>query len=182
MLGIVFTEFLEMVDSHFSPAIADEMLERSNLPSGGVYAATGNYDHREIIAMVGTLSRLSSVPVDELVQIFGKHLFGQFHQRYPELFIGIHHALDFLEGIEEHIHTEVLKLYPQAELPRFSCERLAPNQLVMNYSSTRPFSNLAYGLIQGCSALFEEPLDIECENLSVPEEHRVRFTLTRRQS
>ena len=37
MKGVVFTEFLEMVEDIFSPDIADQIVEEADLPSGGVY-------------------------------------------------------------------------------------------------------------------------------------------------
>jgi diguanylate cyclase (GGDEF)-like protein len=37
MKGIVFTEFLEMVEARFSPEICERLLETSDVPSHGVY-------------------------------------------------------------------------------------------------------------------------------------------------
>lgn len=47
MKGIIFTEFLEMVEDRFSPEIADRIIEASDLPSRGVYTAVGTYDHTD---------------------------------------------------------------------------------------------------------------------------------------
>jgi len=44
MKGIIFTEFLEMVEDRFSPEIADRIIEAADLPSGGAYTAIGTYD------------------------------------------------------------------------------------------------------------------------------------------
>jgi len=41
MKGIVFTEFLEMVENKFSPELADRIIEGAEVPSGGVYTAVG---------------------------------------------------------------------------------------------------------------------------------------------
>ena len=48
MLGVVFTEFVEMVEDSFGEEVADEMLEMSKLASGGVYTAVGTYSYQEI--------------------------------------------------------------------------------------------------------------------------------------
>ena len=45
MKGVIFTEFLEMVESHFSPEMADRIITAARLPSGGAYTAVGTYDH-----------------------------------------------------------------------------------------------------------------------------------------
>ena len=75
MKGIVFTEFLEMVESKFGYEMVDEMLTQNDLPSGGVYTAIGTYDHSEIVALVGYLHQKSQVPVATLLYTFGQHLF-----------------------------------------------------------------------------------------------------------
>lgn len=40
MKGIVFSEFIELVEYAFSPAIADRIVERSDLPLRGARDAT----------------------------------------------------------------------------------------------------------------------------------------------
>jgi hypothetical protein len=74
--------------------------------------------------------------------------------------------------------VEVRKLYPDAELPRFTCRRLAPQRMEMVYRSSRPFTDFAEGLIRGCAAHFGEPIRIERHDLSHGAEHAARFTLT----
>lgn len=36
MKGVVFTEFLEMVEARFSADLVDDVIDAANLPSGGV--------------------------------------------------------------------------------------------------------------------------------------------------
>jgi hypothetical protein len=51
MKGIVFTEFIEMVEQRFGYEIVDELLTETELPSGGAYTAIGTYSHHEIVAI-----------------------------------------------------------------------------------------------------------------------------------
>lgn len=181
MKGIVFAEFLEMVEERFSSDVADEMIEAAQVPSGGAYTAVGTYDHAELLALVETLGALTGQPVPDLVRAFGEHLFGRFVVGYPQLFTGVGSAFAFLSRIEGYIHVEVKKLYPDAELPRFTCEARSADQLVLRYESTRPFADLAEGLMLGCCAHFGEPIDITRADESGGGGTRVRFSLTRRQ-
>lgn len=160
MLGLVFTEFMEMVEERFSDEVLDDLLDEVELSTGGSYTAVGYYDHREIIKMVVALSKRVGVPVDDLVEAFGTHLFGVLAGKYPVMLEGYSCTLDFLESVDATVHKEVLKLYPEAELPRFRCERISPTHLRMHYSSRRPFSLLAQGLIRGCAAHFGTELEI----------------------
>jgi hypothetical protein len=163
MKGMVFTEFLEMVEAKFSANMVDDIIDDANLPSGGAYTAVGTYDHAELVQMVVALSKRTDVPVPALVHTFGEHLFGRFYALFPAFFQGVTSALDFLEGIETVIHTEVRKLYPDAQLPQFDCTRSADG-LQMLYSSPRHFGDLAEGLIHGAVVHFGDTLHITRNN------------------
>lgn len=177
MKGVVFTEFLELVEDKFSADTVDDIIEMANLPTGGVYAATGTYDYDELVALVGALSKVSEMPVPTLLQVFGEHLFGRFHDLYPSFFDGATSSIDFLPQVDGYIHGEVRKLYPDAELPKFECDTSAPGKLVMEYSSKRPLAEFAKGLIQGCIKHFEEDVALEHEDLSGGKGTDARFTL-----
>jgi hypothetical protein len=66
----------------------------------------------------------------------------------------------FLNSIDQYIHPEVLKLYPDAELPRFDAEIKSDNEIMLNYMSSRKMSDLAIGLIKGAANHFEEDVDV----------------------
>ena len=70
-------------------------------------------------------------------------------------------AFDILSEIDNKIHVEVLKLYPEAELPNFSIEKHTTEEMIMIYTSIRKMSSFAEGLIQGCLSHFKENAIIE---------------------
>jgi len=178
MKGVVFTEFLEMVESEFSNDLADELIETCDLPSGGVYTAVGTYDHTEIVTLVVRLSELTGKEAPELIHHFGVYLFGRFAVLYPKFMEGHDSAMDFLEGIESIIHAEVRKLYPDAQLPRFDVERVNKDKLIMIYSSERHLGDLAHGLIEQCIVHFEDSINVEREPVNDAPDSPVRFILT----
>ena len=177
MKGIIFTEFLEMVEEKFSPEVADKIIEASETVTGGAYTSVGTYHHSELIEMVGHLSEESGIEVVPLVKVFGEHLFGRFVDLYPEFFEGVDSCFQFLELIENHVHVEVQKLYPDAELPTFGTEQPEPNKLEMTYQSMRPLAPVAEGLIRGCIAHYQEDITLTVEDLSGGDNTRARFTL-----
>ncbi len=164
MKGFVFTEFLEMVEDQFGFDIADKIIKPTDLPSKGVYTSIGTYDHAEIVALVSNLSTETGIPISKLLHHYGKYLFGVFEQNYKVFFKGVTSAFDFLEGIDSYIHTEVKKLYPQAELPKFDTTRKG-NELKMHYQSSRKMSDFAIGLIEACMEYFGEHFTLEKEIL-----------------
>jgi hypothetical protein len=179
MKGIVFTEFLSMVDDRFSPAMVEHILDDAQLTSGGAYTAVGTYDHGEILELVRCLSRRIGLPVPDLVRAFGQHLFGRFVVQYPQFFGDADNAFAFLQRIDAYIHLEVRKLYPDAELPRFECDVSEPGRMVLTYQSSRPFADLADGLIRGCIDHFGEDIEVSREELAT-DGTSSRFVLTAR--
>jgi hypothetical protein len=174
MKGVVFTEFLEMV----GPDVADQLLDDCDLESGGAYTTLGTYDHQEMLKLVVRLSEITNTPVPDLVQTFGKHLLGRFVQQYPDFFREAPSAFDLLERIEGHIHVEVRKLYPDAELPTFKTERDG-DRMVLVYSSSRPFADLAEGLIHGCIAHYGDGIKLARHDLPGAPGTSARFELQR---
>lgn len=123
MKGMVFTELLGFVEQTYGEDAVDDLIEGSDLPSGGAYTAVGTYDHREMQSLVTTLAAQSNTPPNELLSLFGQHLIQRFKASFPDFFKTAATLFDFLESIDNHIHVEVRKLYPDAELPEFRAER-----------------------------------------------------------
>lgn len=177
MKGMVFTEFIEMVEDVFSPEMADDIIEAADLPSGGAYTAIGTYDHEEMLALVHQLSERTGMSVSALVQAFGRYLFGRFYILYPEMFAEITSVFDFLKNIEEYIHVEVRKLYPDAQLPTFDHAEQT-GRFELHYRSQRPFADLAEGLIYGCIGHFGSQVTVERQDLSTPPGTEALFIVT----
>ena len=72
MKGVVFTEFLEMVEEKFSPEMVDTIIGASDLPSQGAYTSLGTYDHNEMIQLVTHLSKETNIAVPDLIRTFGR--------------------------------------------------------------------------------------------------------------
>lgn len=148
MKGVVFTEFLEMVEEKFGLEVADAIITKSGVESNGVYTAVGTYNHNELIQLVAQLSIESDTPVQSLYKTYGTYIFGTFHSSYPSFFDECDNAFDFLENVESYIHPEVRKIYPDAELPRFDSNRISEVELEMIYTSPRKMFSMAEGLIE----------------------------------
>ena len=161
MKGIVFSEFNDMVEQRFSLETLDHIISQADLPSGGAYTSVGTYDHREILLLVECLSRETGISPDELIKAFGQHLASRFSVLYPSFFDRVDDVFGFLASIENHVHVEVRKLYPDAELPSFRTEPIGDHAMRMIYESRHPFADLAEGLIIGCSMHFGESISIE---------------------
>ncbi|MEX0326958.1 MAG: heme NO-binding domain-containing protein [Puniceicoccaceae bacterium] len=177
MKGMVFTEFLEMVESEFGYELLDRVVSVPGLSSEGAYTSVGNYPHTDMLAMLTELSAATEVPISELVFAFGKYLLVTFSRTNPEFFKEKADALEFLEGIDTVIHTEVLKLYSDVKLPSFDCERPSPNELIMRYQSQRPMADLADGLIHQSAVYFKNDIEVIREAGPTGDAHSAVFRL-----
>ena len=163
MKGIVFTEFLELVENKFGLGVVNQIIEGCQLDTDGVYTTVGNYSHKDMFKMVAKLSELKDIPVPELLEIYGEYFFDTLSNGYPQ-FMDQSNSFAFLESIDNYIHPEVLKLYPEAELPSFDAKVNGENEMTLLYKSSRKMSDFAVGLIKGATNYFNEKVTIEKKN------------------
>lgn len=150
MKGIVFTEFLEMVEEKFGLEVVDSIIDESDLPSSGIYTAIGTYDFNEMVSLITSLSKTVNMEVNDLIYAFGHYLFTSLGKAHPEVIQSYNNPLGLIYAIEDHIHVHVRKIYPDAELPTFKILDKTNNSLSMIYSSSRGLYRLAHGLIEKC--------------------------------
>ena len=177
MKGVVFTEFLHFVQQRFGENMVDDIIESSTLPSGGAYTTVGTYSHDEMVALCSALARHTGAPVHGLVRDFGQFLSGSFAASHPDYFARAASLFDFLESIEGHIHVDVHKLYPQAELPQFDVEERSIVRMVMLYHSPRRMADLAEGLIIGSAAKFGVGVRVQAAPIEGSDGTATRFTI-----
>lgn len=178
MKGIVFTEFMSMVEQSWGMDMVDDLIDATNPPSGGAYTSVGTYDLSELLAYVLELSRRFNLPVPALVKAFGNFLAKSFVKKFPVFFAEATTTFDVLREVDRHIHVEVKKLYPDAELPVFYYHDIDESRLQLTYESSRNLPDLAEGLIEGCANHFNEQLQIDRVAVSTPV-NQVIFTITR---
>ena len=178
MKGIVFTELIEMVEEGHGLEAVDEILSIPELSSKGIFTATGTYPVKDIELILSKLTELTGADRDALLHLFGGHLFNTFTKNYSELISGLDNTFDLLRNIENHIHVEVKKLYPEAELPKFEVKTSTDDVLELVYRSSRYMGSLALGLMEATASHFEE--EIEIISTAFENGDATLFTLTKK--
>lgn len=148
MKGIVFDEFLHMVEGAYGLKVVDAIINDSNIKSGGAYTAVGTYDFNELVVLLGNLSEHTKIPTSDLLRHLGHYLFDGLIKTHPEVISSYHSPMALVASIEDHIHVHVKKLYPDAELPSFKVLDKDEFRLRLVYSSFRGLYMLAMGLIE----------------------------------
>ena len=177
MKGVVFTEFYDFVETHHSPLMLQEIINQANLKTDGSYTATGTYPSCEMGSLVMAASAKLGADVSDLLKLFGQHLLCHFARQYPQYFDEADNSFELLESVENHIHKDVRKLYPDAELPSFEMLENTPEYFEMIYQSARGLGDLCEGLIAGCMEYYGESGTIAQEKLSTDPVTRIRFTI-----
>jgi hypothetical protein len=70
-----------------------------------------------------------------------------------------------LASIENHIHVEVKKIYPDAELPTFEVLEKTKTSLIMIYRSSRAMHHFGLGLMNKTFEHFNGTAKIELEKI-----------------
>ena len=175
MKGVVFTEFFEWVESENDYEWVDRLLLEVPSQSGGAYTAVGNYPHEELVQYVVQYSRASRQPVEDVLKGFGAHMLGVFARFYPQFFDRCADVMEFLESVDDYIHIEVMKLYPDAQLPGFETTRLSESELEMVYRSERGMAPLACGLIEEALRHYDQAGAVESQAFEDRTVFRIRL-------
>lgn len=166
MKGIVFTEFLDLVEDKFGLEVLDKIITQSNLESGGVYTSIGTYSFSEMLQLLQHLSAHTNISIDDLLLVYAEHFFGVIEESYPGLLATYKDPIEMLSSIENHIHVEVRKIYPDAELPTFEVLEKTENSLTMVYKSSRAMHHFGLGLMNKTFEHFNSTASIVLEKLN----------------
>ena len=174
MKGIIFSEFLDLVENIFGLEVCQDMLDENS--DKGIYTSAGTYNHEDLVKLIVSLSKLTNISVEDLQKVYGKSVFINLLASMPELKITSNSAFEFITQVEEYIHFEVKKLYSDAKPPKFELISNTEYEMVLDYISARCFSHVCFGLIEGCAEHFKENIKIEMKPIEADGSH-VRFTL-----
>ena len=178
MKAILFQSFLDLVEAQYGADTLDAILADVDAPSGGIYTASGDYPHIELIELIVALSKRTHLSLSNLTKSFGMYHFAEFIAAYPQLFTDLHSSFELLEKVDSFIHKEVQALYSGAKPPKFEFSRKSQNTIELIYHSHRCMGDVAEGLILGCAAYYGEKITIKRETLGDGSGSIERFLLT----
>jgi len=178
MKGIVFTEFLEMVEEKYGLSMVDNIIQSSNLSTKGAYTSVGTYAFSEMLELIQNLSLKTEITTDDLLLLYGKYFFSLLEKNYPYFFSMYNDPITMLASVENHIHVEVLKIYPDAELPNFEVVERKERALVMVYKSSRAMHHFGLGLMHKTFEHFNTKATIALEKIR-QDGTEVKFIITR---
>lgn len=181
MKGVIFTEFLDYIESQYGIPVSDQVITTSGIPEDRAYIASGTYPFSELQQLIGTTHAATGMPVPELLSNFGCHMFAALISRFPSLADGCEDAYSLMLDVDRKIHVEVGKLFPDAELPHIKAEAVDENTIRFEYRSPRGLADFAEGMLRGCFRHFGEDFELSRRELGAQAGQHAEFILARRQ-
>lgn len=167
MKGIIFTNFINYMQANYDARILKNTLQAAGrVDDKGEYTEAETYPYEELFQLVGSLSAQTGITMASTFENFGQYLFINLAKRFSEFFAPDETLFSFLQKLEDHIHIEVRKKYPGANLPGFTFESIDDNNLKMIYHSERAMSDFGIGMIRGAAVWFKREVFVGKKDLS----------------
>jgi hypothetical protein len=157
--GVVYNLLESCISREYGEDTWDDLLLSADL--GGAYTSLGSYPDAEFVALIEAASQTLEQPPNTIVRWFGRHAMPLLAQQYPDLFAAHATLRSFVLALNRIHHSEVRKLYTDAELPTFSYDGSTEQVLLLEYRSPRRLCAFGEGLLEGAAALYDEQIRIE---------------------
>lgn len=162
MKGILFTEFIELIEAKYGLSVVDAVLESSDLPSQGIYTAVGEYDSGEMVRIIYGLSQKENISIDALYECLGVSLFNSLI--YEGVINNYNNSTDLLLSFDNHIAFYV-DLGIGSKSPTLTILDNNSKAMTIRYSASGGLYRLAYALIEKTFLYFKEKVRINYELL-----------------
>jgi heme-NO-binding protein len=153
--GIILTELQKFVTERHGVQAWQNILGRGGLPTT-FYMTSATYPDAHVVAIVDAASAMTGASPAALLEAFGEALVPGLVQVYGRLIEPEWRTLDLIEYTEQTIHSVVRRQNPGADPPRLQCNRLAPNEVLVTYTSARKLCAVAKGIIRGIATHFQD--------------------------
>ena len=131
-----------------------------------------------MLQLLQNLNANTGISIDNLLLVYAEHFFSVIENSYPGLLATYKDPIEMISSIENHIHIEVRKIYPDAELPVFIVEEKTEKTLTMVYKSSRSMHHFGLGLMNKTFAHFNSSAEIVLEKIK-EDGTEVRFFITK---
>lgn len=158
MKGVLFNVVEDVVTEAMSAEAWDDVVEGAGV--SGAYTSLGTYPDGDLVALVGAAAEAAGLSEADTLRLSGRIGFKHLVRRAPHLMDGLDDWRSVLGALDDIIHPEVRKIYPDAEVPGFDTEPDG-DALRVVYTSKRGLCALADGLILGSGEWFDKTLDVE---------------------
>jgi hypothetical protein len=188
MKGIIFTEFLDLVEERFGLEMVDKIICQSRLESEGIYTSIGTYSFYEFLQLLHNLSKNNSISIINLLRVYATQIFSAMDTIHPDMLKSYNDSIEMIAAMNQHIekifttkdasHEQLLKAKSFSPLPQFIVKEKTKNSLIINYKSQRRMEHFWLGLMHEMFQHFDETATIVLEKVK-KDGSEVKFTITK---
>ena len=162
MKGVLFTEFLELVEKEHGIELLDAVISHAapKLSTGGAYTSVGTYPHAELLALLEALLSQVDADLGLVLGAYANRLMAAFEKSYPDFFAQHNELFSFLNNVEGQMHAGVRKIYPEAKPPVLDVVEQSNELLHLSYRSHRPLSVVVEHLVRAAALRYETEIDV----------------------
>ncbi|MFK8026143.1 MAG: heme NO-binding domain-containing protein [Ilumatobacter sp.] len=157
MKGVLFNVVEDVVAEVMSVDAWDDVVEGADVE--GAYTSLGNYPDSDLMSIVAAVARTAGLDEPDTLRLTGRLGFKHLVRRAPHLLEGLDTWGQVLASLDDIIHPEVRKIYPDAAVPGFQVESV-DGGAVVTYTSARQLCALADGLIVGAGEWYDAKLTV----------------------
>ena len=158
MKGVIFNILEDFVSEGWGEDAYEDIIGSCVLETKGAFIGPATYPDSDLVSIVVKASEKIAVSVPEVVRSFGRFLFPRLAATYPVFLNGHVHPSTFLKTVNDVIHVEIRKLFPEADPPAIRWSEPEAGRLVLTYASKRRLCALMSGLLDGAAAWFRTPM------------------------
>lgn len=158
MKGVLFNVVEDVVTEALSADDWDDVLDAADV--SGSYTSLGTYPDAELGAIVQATAERAGLSADDTLRLAGRLGFKHLAGRNPALVEGFGGWRELISSLDDIIHPEVRKVYPDSEVPGFATVDMG-EALHVTYTSQRGLCALAEGLMEGAGAWFGREVGVE---------------------
>jgi hypothetical protein len=161
MKGILFNVVEDVVTEAMSADAWDDVIVASGVD--GSYTSLATYPDTDLGAIVAAIASAADLSPEATLTLAGRLGFKHLARRNPHILEGIDGRQQLVTSLDDIIHPEVRKIYPDAEVPGFAAAPV-DGGLRVTYTSRRKLCALAEGLILGGGEWYGHELHVEHES------------------
>lgn len=163
MKGILFREFLDLLEKEFGMETLDSVLTLAGpmLSTNGAYTTVGTYPHQELLSLIEATLSITSANLDNMLNVYAEGLMQSFERSHPSFFSAHKDLVSFLLNVEGQMHAGVRKLYADAKPPTLDVSQIDDSSLKLCYRSLRPLSIVVQPLVRAAAKRYKTGIQLE---------------------
>ncbi len=164
MKGVFFTKFLEMVSERYSDDLVDQIIEASDLQTDGAYTSIGNYNYKELVALVNNLSEVTRIEIPVLLESYGHYLLQNSSNFYRDYFSNYDKCFNFDKAVEDSSRRFLENTHHDVEQASLNRKHQKEKAFDSRCISEHPFATLIEGIINESKNDTREYRQLNSEN------------------